>query len=415
MSKLKDLSIDFCGIKFPNPVLLSSSPVSNTAEMVGRAFDWGYGGAVYKSIGHDNIKIIHPSPRMAGYNYGSSKLVALQNIEQTSDRSMYDNFQDISYLKKHWPGKIVIASIMGFSEKEWIELAKMGADTGADMLELNFSCPHMTVEGSGMKVAQAMGLVERFTGAVRNAVNVPILAKLTSNVTDITVPAVYAKKGGADGFTVINTVQALTGIGLDDYVPRPNVAGIGAKSGYSGPAIKPVGLRCVTDLAQCSDLELPISGCGGAETWIDVAEYLLCGASTVQITTGIIHYGYRIVEDILEGLSFYMEEKGFNTVSEIQGKALPNIKTADKFDLSRQGVAEFDLDRCIGCGQCYIVCQDAGGQCIDWDYEKRRPVQDEKRCLSCMICSFICPVSCPPLITYKEVKNKKPVIPPVSK
>jgi dihydropyrimidine dehydrogenase (NAD+) subunit PreA len=415
MQKLKNQSVVFCGVKFPNPVLLSSSPVSNTAEMVGRAFDCGFGGAVYKTIAHDNVKIIHPSPRMTGYAYGSKKLVGLQNVEQTSDRSMYDNFQDINYLKKQWPDHVVIASIMGFKEQEWIDLAKMGDDSGADMLELNFSCPHMTVEGSGMKVSQALGLVEKFTYAVRNVASLPIVAKLTSNVTDITVPAMNAKRGGADGITAINTVQAITEIGLDDYVPKPNVGGIGAKSGYSGPAIKPIGLRCVAELAQCSELDLPISGCGGAETWIDVAEYLLCGASIVQITTGVIHYGYRIVEDILEGLSYYMEERDFDSIQEIVGKALPNIKPTDKFDLSRQGVAEYDLDRCVGCGQCYTVCQDAGGQCVEWDYEKRRPVQDEKRCLSCMICSFICPVSNPPLITYREVKNKKPVIPPVSK
>jgi len=414
MTKPKDLSIDFCGVVFPNPVLLSSSPVSNTAEMIGRAFDHGFGGVAYKTVGFGKIKIIHPSPRMAGYNYEKKKLVGLQNVEQITDRPLKDNLLDIKYLKKHWPNHVVIVSIMGFSEEEWIELAKMVADTGADMLELNFSCPHMTVEGSGMKVAQSLELVEKFTSVIRNVVNIPILAKLTPNVTDITVPAIYAKKGGADGLTAINTVKALTQIGLDDYVPKPNVAGIGSMSGYSGPAIKPVGLRCVTELAQNTDLNLPISGCGGIETWVDAVEYLLCGASTVQMTTGVIHYGYRIVEDILEGLSYYMEEKGFKSVLEIVGKTLPNIRPTKSFDLSKQGVGEYDLDRCVGCGQCYIVCQDAGGQCIDWDYEKRRPVHDEEKCLGCMICSFICPVSDPPLITYKEVKNKKPVIPPVS-
>ncbi|MFC2061558.1 NAD-dependent dihydropyrimidine dehydrogenase subunit PreA [Elusimicrobiota bacterium] len=415
MVKLKDLSIEFCGVKFPNPVMLSSSPVSNTAEMVSRAFECGFGGTVYKSIAHDNLRMIHPSPRMAGYNYGNKKLVGLQNVEQTSDRSMYDNFEDIKYLKKHWPDRVLIVSIMGFSEQEWIELAKLASETNADMLELNFSCPHMTVEGSGMKVAQALSLVEKFTNSVRKVTDMPIIAKLTSNVTDITVPASFSKKGGANGFTAINTVQAITEIGLDDHVPKPNIFGIGAKSGYSGPGIKPIGLRCVCDLAQSSELNLPISGCGGIETWVDVVEYLLCGASTVQITTGVIHYGYRIVEDILEGLSYYMEDRNLDSVADIVGKALPNIKTTDKFNLSRQGIAEYDLERCIGCGQCYIVCKDAGGQCIEWDYDKRRPVPDEKRCLSCMICSFICPISDPPLITYKEVKNKKPVIPEVSK
>jgi len=413
MAKLRDLSIEMCGVKFPNPFMLSSSPVSNTAEMVGRSFDRGFGGVAYKTISHDKTKIIHPSPRMAGYHYGDKRLVGLQNVEQTSDRPMKDNFQDIKYLKKNWPDHVVIVSIMGFSEKEWIELAKMGEDTGADMLELNFSCPHMTVEGAGMKVGQAMELVEKFTRAVRNTVKIPLLAKLTSNVTDITVPALYAKRGGADGITAINTVKALTEVGVEDFVPKPNVAGKGAMSGFSGPAIKPIGLRCVTELAQCKELQIPISGCGGIETWVDVAEYLLCGASTIQITTGVIHYGYRIVEDMAEGLSDFMTEKRFNSVSEIVGKALPNIHPTDAFDLSRQGAVEYDLERCVGCGQCYIVCQDAGGQGLGWDGEKRRPVPDDDNCLTCMICSFICPVD--GLITYKEIKDKKPVVPSVSK
>jgi len=413
MAKLKDLSIEMCGVKFPNPFMLSSSPVSNTGEMVGRSFDRGFGGVAYKTISHDRTKIIHPSPRMAGYHYGDKRLVGLQNVEQTSDRPMKDNFQDIKYLKKNWPDHVVIVSIMGFSEKEWVDLAKMGEDTGADMLELNFSCPHMTVEGAGMKVGQAMELVEKFTGAVKNTVKIPLLAKLTSNVTDITVPALYAKRGGADGITAINTVKALTEVGVEDFVPKPNVAGKGAMSGFSGPAIKPIGLRCVTELAQCKELQLPISGCGGIETWVDVVEYLLCGASTIQVTTGVIHYGYRIVEDMAEGLSDFMTEKGFNSVSEIVGKALPNIHPTDAFDLSRQGAVEYNLERCVGCGQCYIVCQDAGGQGLGWDGEKRRPVPDDDNCLTCMICSFICPVD--GLITYKEIKDKKPIVPSVSK
>lgn len=412
MVKLKDLSIEMCGVKFPNPFMLSSSPVSNTAEMVGRSFDAGWGGVAYKTISHDKTKIIHPSPRMAGYHYGNKRLIGLQNVEQTSDRPMKDNFRDIAYLKKNWPDHIVIVSVMGFSEKEWVELAKMGEDTGADMLELNFSCPHMTVEGAGMKVGQAMELVEKFTRAVRDTVKIPLLAKLTSNVTDITVPALYAKRGGINGITAINTVKALTEVGTDDFVPRPNVSGRGAMSGYSGPAIKPIGLKCVTELAKCKELGLPISGCGGIETWVDVAEFLLCGASTIQVTTGIIHYGYRIVEDMAEGLSDFMEDKGFKNVSEIVGKALPNIHETDKFDLTRQGSVDYNLDICVGCGQCYIVCQDAGGQGLGWDKEKRRPVPDDDKCLSCMICSFICPVH--NLITYKHVENKKDIIPPVS-
>ncbi len=413
MARIRDLSIEICGVKFLNPFLLSSSPVSNTAEMVARAFDAGWGGVAYKTIAHDRTKIIHPSPRMAPYNYDNKNLVALQNVEQTTDRPMADNWADIRWLKKHYPKHVMIVSIMGFSLEEWVELAKMGEDNGADMLELNFSCPHMTVEGSGMKVGQAMELIEKFTSAVRRTVKIPILAKLTSNVTDITVPALFAQRGGADGITAINTVRALTEVGLDDFVPRPNVHGKGAMSGMSGPAIKPIGLKCVTELAQCRELKIPIIGCGGAETWVDMAEYLMCGASAVQVTTGIIHYGQRIVEDMAEGLSDWMDDKKFKNLAQIVGKSLKHTVPTDAFDLSRQGRADFDLDKCIGCGQCYIVCQDAGGQGLGWDSEKRRPVPDNDHCLSCMICGMVCPVE--GLVTYRHVPGKKEIIPPVMK
>ncbi len=408
----KDLSLDFCGVRFPNPVLLSSSPVSNTGEMIGRAFDAGFGGVAYKTIGKGDVKIIHPSPRMANYDYGDKKLVGLQNVEQISDRPLDHNLKDIQYLKKNWPDRIVIASIMGFSSEEWRELAVVCEQAGADMLELNFSCPHMTVEGSGMKVGQAFDLVRDFTATVKGAVEIPVLAKMTPNVTDICEPALSAKEGGADGLAAINTVSGLVGIDMKNFVPDPNVFGKSAASGYSGPAVKPIGLRCITEMAQHPGLGLPISGMGGVETWIDTVEYMLCGSGTVQITTGVIHYGYRIIDDILEGMSYFMDQHGFDSVDQFIGKALPNIVGTDQFDLSRQGIAQYDMDRCVGCGQCHVVCQDAGGQCLEWDGTQRRPVMDEGKCLACMICSFVCPVSAPAMITYKEVKDKPEILPP---
>ena len=184
-------------------------------------------------------------------------------------------------------------------------------------------------------------------------------------------------------------------------------------SGFSGPAIKPIGLKCVTELALCAELGLPISGCGGIETWVDAVEYLACGASTLQLTTGVIHYGQRIVEDLKEGLADYLDARGFHSVEQLVGKALPNIHPTDAFDLSRQGVAHYDLSRCVGCGQCYIVCQDAGGQNLGWDDRKRRPIVNDDGCLSCMVCSFVCPVD--GLITYREVKDKPAIVPPVSR
>jgi len=263
MAVQKDLSIEFCGIPFQNPVMLSSSPVSNTAEMVSRAFEAGYAGVVYKSMGAGDVKIAHPSPRMAPYRHGAAGLLGIQNVEQTSDRPLEDNLSDLKYLKKTWPDKVVISSIMGFAKDQWRDLARVSEDAGVDALELNFSCPHMAVEGTGMKVSHAHALVGEFTHIVREAVRIPLIAKLTPNITDINEPAMFAKQGGADAICAINSVSSLVGIGLEDYTPRPNVFGKGAMSGYTGPAVKPIGLRCIAELGKNDDLGLPLSGVGG--------------------------------------------------------------------------------------------------------------------------------------------------------
>lgn len=410
LKKSPDLSVEFCGRKFINPFLLSSSPVSNSAEMVERSYEAGWAGVVFKTLNSDRIPIIHPSPRMNAYHYHDKRLAALQNVEMISDRPLKDNLMDFLYLKKHYPDRILISSIMGFSNEEWGYLAKVSEDNGADMLELNFSCPHMSVEGAGHKVGQAFHLLEKFTATVRHAVSIPVIAKMTPNITDITEPALYAKNGGADAISAINTVTGTSGIGLGDWVPKPNVFGMGALSGISGPAIKPFGLRFIADLAKEEGLGLPLSGVGGIETWIDALEYIFMGASTVQVTTGIIHYGYRIVEDMIEGMTDYLTQAGVDRLEDMIGRALPNVHPTDHFDLERQGIVQYDMDRCIGCGQCHIVCQDAAGQAIGWDGQNRRPVLDEDKCLGCMVCSFVCPVA--GLITYKEMPagwERKPV------
>lgn len=403
MKKNIDLSIDFCGVKFKNPFLLSSSPVSNSAEMVGRSFDAGWAGVAYKTVVTDRLPIIHPSPRMKDYNYNDEVLIGLQNVEQTSDRGLKANLKDMTYLKKNWPDHIVLASIMGFSNQEWADLAMAVTDAGADMIELNFSCPHMTVEGAGAKVGQVYELVERFTETARKVTKLPLVAKMTPNITDMNVPAIHAKKGGADAISAINTVKGLSGINLDTLTPTLSVFGKGSISGYSGPAVKPIGLRFIAELAQNKELNLPLSGMGGIETWVDALEFILLGSSTVQVTTGIIHYGYGIVEDMIEGLSDYMRSRNIDKVADLVGKALPSICETDHFDLQRQGIAKYDLEKCVGCGQCYVVCHDAGGQALEWDSNIRRPVPLENKCLSCMICSFVCPVY--GMIKYHEMPS----------
>jgi len=399
-----DLSVDFCGLKFKNPFLLSSSPVSNSAEMVARSFEAGWSGVVFKTLNSDRLPIIHPSPRMHCVHYGSKRAMAVQNVEMISDRPLKDNLVEFLYLKKNYPDYPIIASIMGFFEDEWVYLAKMAEDNGADMLELNFSCPHMCIEGAGHKVGQAFSLLEGFTEAVKKNVSIPVMAKMTPNITDMNEPAMYAKNGGADAIAAINTVRGISQIGLDDWVPKPNVFGKGAISGTSGPAVKPIGLNFIAAMAQNDELDLPLSGIGGIETWIDALEYILLGASTIQVTTGIMHYGYRIVEDMMEGLSDFMAERGIKQVSDLVGIALPNLHETEAFDLERQGIAQYDMDLCIGCGQCYIVCTDAAGQAIEWDAESRRPSLIEDKCLSCMLCKFVCPVS--GLISFKEMPRE---------
>ncbi len=401
MANNVDLSIDFCGVKFKNPFLLSSSPVSNSAEMVARSFDAGWGGVMFKTLNSDRLPIIHPSPRMACIDYGAKKGVAVQNVEMISDRPLKDNLTDFLYLKKNYPDHPIIASIMGFFTDEWAYLAKAAEDNGADMLELNFSCPHMCIEGAGHKVGQAFKLLEGFTEAVKKQVSIPVIAKMTPNITDMNEPAMYAKKGGADAISAINTVRGISGIDLNDFVPTPNVFGKGAISGTSGPAVRPIGLNFIASMAKNEKLGLPLSGIGGIETWIDALEYILVGASTLQVTTGIMHYGYRIVEDLIEGLGDFMAERGIQRVSDLVGKALPNLHETEAFEIDRQGITQYDLDLCIGCGQCYIVCKDAAGQAIEWDADARRPKLIEDKCLSCLLCKFVCPV--PDLITFKEM------------
>jgi dihydropyrimidine dehydrogenase (NAD+) subunit PreA len=402
MKTKADLSIDFCGVRFENPFCLSSSPVSNSAEMCARAYDAGWGGIVFKTLGVEtSFKVVMPSPRLNAYNLGDKRFAGLQNAEQISDRSVADNIADIAWLKKKHPDKVLISSIMGYTDPDWALLAKMSEDAGADLLELNFSCPQMAYKFSGYRVGQDFHAVEAYTEVVKKASKLPVIAKMTPNITDMVKVAMAAKAGGADAISAINTIRAISDINIDTFIPLPNIHGHSAATGFSGPMVKPVAMRFISDLYNAKELGLPISGIGGIETWVDALHFLLLGATNLQVTTGIMRYGYRIVEDMIEGLTDYMTDRNIISLSEIIGKASQKLVDPSEFNTRYQVVSVIDDTKCIGCGQCYISCHDGANQAIVFDSLERKASVDETRCVGCLLCKHVCPVwDC---VTSKEV------------
>ncbi len=405
MKTKADLSITFCGVKFENPFCLSSSPVGNHAEMCARAFDAGWGGIVYKTLGlEESFKVVMPSPRLNAYNVADKRFIGLQNAEQISDRPVKDNIKDLIWLKKNYPNKVLISSIMGYKDADWSELAKMSEAAGADILELNFSCPQMAHKFAGHRVGQDFHAVAAYTEVVKKACKLPVIAKMTPNITDMVPVAMAAKEGGADAISAINTIKAISDIDIYSFNPLPNIHGHSSATGFSGAAVKPMALRFISDLYNSKDLNLPISGMGGIETWIDALHFLLLGATNLQVTTGILRYGYRIVEDMIEGLSDYMITRNIQLLDELIGKAAQKLRDPSEFETRYQVVSVINESKCIGCGQCYISCQDGSNQAIKFDSSLRKAKVDEERCVGCLLCKHVCPVwDC---ITSREVDTQ---------
>src|SRR5512146_2451946 len=307
---MPDLSVTFAGIKSPNPFWLASGPPTNTGDQVMRAFDAGWGGAVWKTIGDP---IVNVSSRYSSVDLDGVRMVGFSNIELITDRPPEANFREIAEVKKRYPKNVVIASLMVESNREkWHEWVRRAEDAGADGLELNFGCPHgMSERGMGSAVGQVPEYTRRITEWVKEVARTPVLVKLTPNITDIRSVARAAKRGGADALSAINTINSITGIDLDTLTPRPNVGGLSAHGGYCGPAVKPIALHLVQQIAADPEVALPVSGIGGVGGWRDAAEFILLGCGTVQVCTAVMHYGFRIVEDMIDGLSNWMDEKGF--------------------------------------------------------------------------------------------------------
>ena len=406
---MADLSTNCGGIKSPNPFWLASAPPSNSAYQNCKAFEQGWGGTVWKTIGEPVMNVCN---RYGGLDVNGLKLAGLNNIELISDRPIEKNFKEIAETKKLWPDRAVIVSLMVESKKEtWQDIVKRTIDTGCDGIELNYGCPHgMSERGMGAAVGQVPDYCQMITEWVTEVSTIPVLVKLTPNVTDIVYPARAAKIAKADGLSLINTINSIIGIDLDTLEILPSVAGKGSHGGYAGPAVKPIALHLVSQVARDPEVDLPISGIGGINNWKDALEFILLGSSSVQVCTAVMHHGFRIVEDMIDGLSNWMDEKGFKTLDEVIGKSLHRIDDFGNFNLLHKTVARIDQEKCIHCNLCYIACEDGAHQCIDLTPVNghNETVVREEDCVGCDLCSIVCPVEgCITMVRKDEGKEQK--------
>lgn len=392
-----DLSVDFCGVKFLNPFVLSSAPPTTTGGMIGRAFKAGWAGAVTKTLLVDASTITNVTPRLASLGFkgqapDSKVNYALENIELVTDRDLSLWLKEIEDLRNKYPDHVVIASIMDDASepKGWQRLAKQCEGAGAGMIELNMSCPHgMPERGMGSAIGQDIDLAARVTGWVAEAVDIPVIAKMTPNVTDVGLVAKACADAGADAISAINTVASIIGVDLETLAPLPSVSGYSAHGGLSGPAIKPIALKAVATIAEATDL--PISGIGGITTWEDAAEFILLGASTLQVCTAVMMYGYSIIDNLVQGLAGFMKKKGFATISDMVGVSLKKLVPLGELDTKTRLVAHIDNSSCVQCDACFISCRDGGYQAITRGSDKVYKVT-EKLCSGCSLCMQVCPV-----------------------
>ena len=385
-----DLACDICGVKLENPFLLSSSVVASNYEMCARAFEMGWAGAAFKTVTYMDMH--EASPRFSALKSYDGTFSGFKNIEQLSDHSVEENMECFKRLKEKYPTKVIIASIMGRNEEEWEKLARLSTEAGADVIELNFSCPNMEEKGVGVDIGQDPELVKRFTKAARRGTKAPILAKMTPNVTDMRIPAEAAIEGGADGIAAINTIKSITGVNIDTLVAAPSVKGFSSIGGYSGRAVKPIALRFISELYNDPKLSgVHLSGMGGVYTWRDALEFILLGAGSIQITTAVMEYGYRIIDDLILGLKHYMLLRNYKSISDLIGVASENVVDTTGLERDTKLLPVIDKEECIGCGRCYISCRDGGHQAIVFDSETRKPMLKGKDCVGCHLCLLVCP------------------------
>lgn len=391
---MADLSINFAGIKSPNPFWLASAPPTDKEYNVRRAFEAGWGGVVWKTLGLDPSVVNVNGPRYGAIYGADRRLLGLNNIELITDRPLETNLQEIKSVKRDYPDRAVVVSLMVPCEEwAWKQILPLVEETGADGVELNFGCPHgMSERGMGAAVGQVPEYIEMVTRWVKQNTRMPCIVKLTPNITDVRLPAEAAHRGGADAVSLINTINSITSVNLDLFAPEPTIDGKGAHGGYCGPAVKPIALNMVAEIGRNPETaNLPISGIGGITTWRDAAEFIALGAGSVQVCTAAMTYGFKIVDEMISGLSQWMDEKGHESIDAITGRAIPNCSDWKHLNLNYVAKAKIDQDLCISCGRCFAACEDTSHQAISMSEDRTFEVIDEE-CVACNLCVNVCPI-----------------------
>ncbi len=404
---MADLRTSFIGIRCPNPFWLASAPPTDKAYNVNRAFEAGWGGVVWKTLGEDGPPIVNVSgPRYGALHSSDRRVIGFNNIELITDRPLQTNLDEIKHVKRDWPERAMIVSLMvPCEEQAWREILPRVEDTGADGIELNFGCPHgMSERGMGSAVGQVPEYIAMVTAWCKQHGQLPVIVKLTPNITDIRDPARAAKAGGADAVSLINTISSIMGVDLERMAMSPTIGTMGSHGGYCGPAVKPIALNMVAEIGRDPATRgLPVSGIGGITSWRDAAEYIALGCGTVQVCTAAMVYGFKIVQDMVDGLAEFMDQAGYASIEDFRGKALPSVTDWQHLNLAYTEKAVIDQELCIGCGRCHIACEDTSHQSITATKDGARHFEViEAECVGCNLCTTVCPV--PGCITMRQLE-----------